>query len=143
MRDIKIVSMSNIENCTIINIPIEYSNRGTLSFIESSNQVPFDIKRVYFTYDIPSNAERGGHAHKNLQQIIIAASGSFNVIVDDGRKRKSIYLDSPSKGLLITPGIWREINQFSNESIVLVLASELFNIDDYIWNYDEFTKKTS
>jgi len=130
--------MNNIEDCIIIDIPKVDSDKGSLSFLESSNQIPFKIKRVYFTYDIPSGAERGGHAHKHLYQIIIAASGSFTVLVDDGKNKKNIFLNNPSKGLLIVPGIWREINAFSSGSVVLVMASELFDEEDYIREYCVF-----
>lgn len=130
--------MNNVENCIIIDIPKVDSDKGSLSFLESSNQIPFEIKRVYFTYDIPSGAERGGHAHKNLYQIIVAASGSFNVLLDDGKNKKNVFLNNPGIGLLITPGIWREINNFSSGSVVLVMASAVFNEEDYIREYSVF-----
>ncbi len=130
--------MSAIRHCQIIDISKISSDKGSLSVLESNSSIPFDIKRVYYTYDIPSGAERGGHAHKNLYQLIIAASGSFNVILDDGKNRKTVFLNNPSKGLLITPGIWREINEFSNGSVVLVMASELYDEKDYIRDYDLF-----
>ncbi|WP_282038082.1 sugar 3,4-ketoisomerase [Saccharicrinis aurantiacus] len=127
-----------IDDCTIIEIPKNHSDRGSLSVVESNNSIPFEIKRVYFTYDIPSGAERGGHAHKNLFQLIVAASGSFNVLVDDGVNSKELFLNNPSKGLIVTPGIWREINNFSAGGIVLVMASELYDDGDYYRNYSEF-----
>ncbi|WP_068472245.1 sugar 3,4-ketoisomerase [Saccharicrinis aurantiacus] len=127
-----------IDDCTIIDIPKKHSDRGSLSLVESNNSIPFEIKRVYFTYDIPSGAERGGHAHKELFQIIIAASGSFSITIDDGQNTRDIFLNNPSKGLLITPGIWREIKNFSSGGTVLVMASELYNEDDYYRNYDTF-----
>lgn len=130
--------MNNVEDCIIIDIPKVDSDKGSLSFLESSNQIPFEIKRVYFTYDIPSGAERGGHAHKNLYQIIVAASGSFNVLLDDGKNKKNVFLNNPGIGLLITPGIWREINGFSSGSVVLVMASALFEEEDYIREYSVF-----
>ncbi|TLX76900.1 WxcM-like domain-containing protein [Labilibacter sediminis] len=130
--------MAKIEDCKIIDIQKVSSDRGSLSVIESDLSAPFDIKRVYFTYDIPSGAERGGHAHKNLFQLIISVSGSFNVIIDDGNNRKSVFLNNPSQGLLITPGIWRELDSFSSGSVVLVAASETYDEDDYIRDYNEF-----
>lgn len=128
----------SINDCTIIDIPKNHSDTGSLSVVESNNSIPFEIKRVYFTYDIPSGAERGGHAHKDLFQIIIAASGSFIVTIDDGINTRDIFLNNPSKGLIITPGIWREINNFSTGGIVLVLASEEYDEGDYYRNYSEF-----
>jgi len=130
--------MACIDNCKIIDIPKISSDKGSLSVAESNLSIPFNIKRVYFTYDIPSGAERGGHAHKELYQLIIAASGSFDVNIDDGKSRKKIFLNSPSKGLLITPGIWRELNNFSTGGVVLVLASMLYDEHDYIRDYEKF-----
>ncbi len=128
----------NIDNCKLIDINKHNSDSGTLSVIENGINCPFDIKRVYYTYDIPTGAERGGHAHKNIQQLIIAASGSFNVDIDDGKNKETIFLNSPYKGLLITPGIWRELNNFSSGAVVLVFASELYNEEEYIRSYEEF-----
>lgn len=130
--------MPHIEDCKIIDIQKISSDRGSLSVLESDLSAPFDIKRVYFTYDIPFGVERGGHSHKNLYQLIISVSGSFNVIIDDGKNRESIFLNNPSKGLLITPGIWRELNNFSSGSVALVAASEIYNEEDYIRDYNEF-----
>jgi len=133
--------MPNIDNCKIIELERICSDKGSLTFIESEISAPFNIKRVYFTYDIPTEAERGGHAHKNLYQLIFAASGSFNVSIDDGINQTSYFLNNPQKGLLITPGIWREINNFSTGSTVLVMASELYDEDDYIRDYKKFKNK--
>lgn len=130
--------MGNIDNCKLIDIRKNSSDKGALSFIEQGIFVPFDIKRVYFTYDIPSGAERGGHAHKALYQYVVAASGSFNVDIDDGKNKRTIFLNDPSKGLLITPGIWRELNNFSAGSVVLVMASDVYQESDYIRNYSVF-----
>ncbi|MBS2209964.1 WxcM-like domain-containing protein [Carboxylicivirga mesophila] len=129
--------MNSVEDCILINIPQINSEAGRLSVAQGS-KMPFDVKRVYYTYDIPSGAERGGHAHKALQQLIIAASGSFEVIIDDGHSCKSIFLNKPNIGLLVKPGIWREINNFSSGSVVLVLASDVYTESDYIRNYEDF-----
>ncbi len=130
--------MNSVENCKIIDIVKITSDRGSLSVLESNLSAPFDIKRVYFTYDIPSGAERGGHAHKNLYQLIIAVSGSFEVVIDDGKNKETIFLNNPGKGLLITPGIWRELKSFSSGSTVLVAASEIYDESDYIRDYNIF-----
>ncbi|MCW3785517.1 sugar 3,4-ketoisomerase [Plebeiibacterium sediminum] len=130
--------MSTIHHCKIIDIPKISSDKGSLSFLESNSIIPFDIKRVYFTYDIPSGAERGGHAHKEQHEIVIAASGSFNIIIDDGNEKKKIFLNTPHKALHIVSGIWRELNDFSTGSVVLVMNSGLYEEQDYIRNYNEF-----
>ena len=111
--------------------------RGNLTFIENRH-LPFEIKRVYYLYDVPGGAERGGHAHLNLQQLIIAASGSFNVILDDGFNKKNIQLNSPYVGLYVPKMVWREINNFSSGSVCLVLASEAYDPADYFRNYSDF-----
>lgn len=133
--------MATIDNCILIDIPKISSDKGALSVLESNHNIQFDIKRVYYTYDIPSGAERGGHAHKDLYQIIIAASGSFEVLLDDGKNSKKIFLNNPSKGLLITPGIWRELNNFSSSSVVLVMASDVYKEHDYHRDYNDFLKE--
>jgi dTDP-4-dehydrorhamnose 3,5-epimerase-like enzyme len=130
--------MNDIDNCKIIDIQKVSSDRGSLSVLESSISGLFDIKRIYFTYDIPSGSERGGHAHKELYQLIVAASGSFDVVIDDGEKERTVFLNNPSQGLLITPGIWRELKNFCTGSVVLVMASEVYKESDYIRDYKEF-----
>ncbi len=124
-------------NVKLITIPKIEEPRGNLSVIEG-DVIPFEIKRVYYLYDVPSGAERGGHAHKNLQQFLIALSGSFDVILNDGIEQKTITLNKPFEGLLINPGIWREINNFSSGSVCLVVASAVFNEGDYIREFDDF-----
>ena len=131
--------MTEINDIQIIEIPKIKDPRGNLSIIEKET-IPFDIKRVYYLYDIPSDSSRGGHAHKNLYQFLVALSGSFDVLIDDGKNKKVITLNKPDKGLLILPGIWRELNNFSAGSVCLVAASEVFDENDYIRNYDEFLK---
>ena len=133
--------MTTIQDVKIIDIPkiIDSQGRGKLSVIEK-DIIPFDIKRVYYLYDVPSDAYRGGHAHKNLIQFMIPLSGSFDVLFDDGNSKKKIMLNKPNKGLLIPAGIWREMDNFSSGSICMVLASDYFNEEDYFRNYREFKK---
>ena len=133
--------MTTIRDVKIIDIPkiVDSQGRGKLSVIEK-NIIPFDIKRVYYLYDVPSDAYRGGHAHKNLIQFMIPLSGSFDVLVDDGSSKKKIMLNKPNKGLLIPAGIWREMDNFSSGAICMVLASDYFNEEDYFRNYREFKK---
>ena len=126
-----------IHNIQIIDIPKIHEIRGNLSVVEGDT-IPFEIKRVYYLYDVPSGAERGGHAHKNLQQFMVALSGSFDVVLDDGNTRKIITLNKPNVGLLIPTGIWRELQNFSSGSVCLVLASAIFEEEDYIRDFDSF-----
>ena len=128
---------STIQNIQIIDIPKIHDVRGNLSVVEGTT-IPFEIKRVYYLYDVPSDAERGGHAHKNLQQFLAALSGSFDVVLDDGNTKKIITLNKPNIGLLIPTGIWRELQNFSSGSVCLVLASAIFDENDYIRDYDHF-----
>ena len=127
-----------LTDCRIINFPKITDARGNLSVIEENRNIPFDIKRVYYLYDVPSGATRGGHVHKKCQQIIIALSGSFTVILDDGANRTSFFLNRPHYGLYISPGIWRELENFSSNSIALSITSELFDENDYVRNYEDF-----
>ena len=132
---------TTIDDIKIIDIPkiIDPKGRGKLSFIEK-DIIPFDIKRVYYLYDVPSDAYRGGHAHKDLVQFMIALSGSFDVHLDDGNNKKIIMLNKPDKGLLIPKGIWREMDNFSSGAICMVLASDYFDEEDYFRKYSEFKK---
>lgn len=125
----------------IIKLPKLSDPRGSLSFIEGGRHVPFDVKRVYYLYDVPGGEARGGHAHRELSQLVIAVSGSFTVVLDDGRERHSFVLNKPYEGLLITPGKWRELEDFSSGAVCLVLASHYYDESDYIRNYDEFLKE--
>ena len=129
----------SIDDVEIISIPkiIDEKGRGKLSVIEKSI-IPFEIKRVYYLYDVPSDAFRGGHAHKNLIQFMIALSGSFEVKIDDGSNNKRVMLNKPNQGLLIPSGIWREMDNFSAGSVCLVLASEFFEESDYFRDYNTF-----
>lgn len=129
-----------IDECRIINFPKIADARGNLSFIEGNNHIPFPIKRVYYLYDVPSGATRGGHAHKTLSELIIALSGSFDVVLDDGKEKKLFFLNRPHYGLYIPPGVWREIENFSSNSVALVLDSDFFDEKDYIRDYEVFKK---
>ena len=130
---------TTIEDIQLVKIPKVHDERGNLAVVEK-DLIPFDIKRIYYLYDVPSDSFRGGHAHKELYQFIIALSGSFEVHLKDGKNKKTITLNKPNKGLLIVPGIWREIDNFSSGSVCLVLASRTFSEDDYIRDYQEFIK---
>ncbi len=130
--------MISIDDCFIVELNKIPSDKGNISVAESNINVPFDIKRIYYTYDIPSEAERGGHAHKQQHELVIAASGSFNVVIDDGKRKKTFFLNNPNKGLWLKPGIWRELNNFSSGGVVLVMNSELFDEEDYIREYCVF-----
>ena len=134
--------MSTIQNCKILSIPKIEDPRGNLSVIEKE-VVPFEIKRVYYLYDVPAGAERGGHSHKEQQEFLIALSGSFDVILNDGKVEKSVTLNKPFEGLLITNGIWRELKNFSSGAVCLVVASDVFDEDDYIREFDEFLSVSS
>ena len=129
-----------LSKCKIIDLPRITDRRGNLTFIEENNHVPFDIKRVYYLYDVPGGATRAGHAHKTLQELIIAVSGSFDVVLDDGIKRKKFRLNRSYCGLYVPSMIWRELENFSTGSVCLVLASELYDEDDYIRDYEAFVK---
>ncbi len=124
-------------NVEIITIPKVEDHRGNLAIIEK-NVLPFDVKRVYYLFDVPSNAHRGGHAHKEQSEFLVALSGSFDVVLKDGSTTKTVTLNKPDKGLLISTNIWRELENFSSGAVCLVLASDVFSEDDYIRNYDEF-----
>ena len=122
----------------IIDLPKISDPRGNLTFAEAQLMVPFDIKRVYWVYDVPAGESRGGHAHKRLRQLLIALSGSFHVTLDNGRERKTVLLNHPWQGLLIDTNVWRTLDDFSSGAVCLVLASELFDEDDYVRDYDTF-----
>ena len=124
----------------IINFEIKGGNRGSLISLEENKNIPFDIKRVYYIFDTKKDVRRGFHAHKNLKQVLVAISGRCKILLDDGKKKSNIELDSPNKGLLIKDTVWREMYDFSSDCVLLVLASELYDENDYIRNYNEFIK---
>lgn len=128
---------TTIDDIQIIGIPKIHDIRGNLSVVEG-NTIPFEIKRVYYLYDVPSGAERGGHSHIEQQELLIALSGSFEVVLKDGNKIKTVILNKPNLGLLIPTGIWRELQDFSSGSVCLVLASDVFSEKDYIREYVDF-----
>lgn len=137
------IKTTTIHDCRIIDLRRISDVRGNLTPIEADDDIPFGIKRVYYLYDVPGGESRGGHAHKALFQLIIAVSGSFAVTLDDGREKKTVVLNRPYQGLLIVPGIWRELDDFSSGSVCLVLASEKYDQEDYIRDYEEFIKSYS
>jgi hypothetical protein len=125
-------------DCHLIQFPKIHNRAGNITPIQNNIELPFGVKRVYYLYDVPGGESRGGHAHKNLQQVIIAASGSFDVTLDDGKNKKTVNLNRSYFGLHIYPGMWRDISNFSSGAISLVLASEVYNENDYIRHYEEF-----
>lgn len=127
-----------LSDCKIIELPQIHDPRGNLTFLEAGRHVPFDIKRVYYLYDVPGGAERAGHAHKQLQQLFIAMSGSFDVILNDGFETKTYHLNRSYYGLYVCPMIWRDINNFSSGSVCMVLASHYYDESDYYRDYNDF-----
>ena len=132
--------VSDIHNCNVVELTKIHNRAGNITIIQNGNHQPFNVRRVYYLYDVPGGSDRGGHAHRTLYQLIVAASGSFDVVIDDGRNKKIIQLNRPNYGLRVLPGIWREIVNFSSGAICLVLASQKYNADDYIRDYNEFLK---
>ena len=128
----------SINKCKIIELPKISDPRGNLSFIEGGQHIPFDIKRVYYLYDVPGGSDRGSHAHKNLHQFIVAMSGSFDVMLDDGKEKKRFHLNRSHYGLYVCPMMWRDLDNFSSGAVCMVLASERFDEADYIREYSEF-----
>lgn len=129
---------TTIYDCSMLEIDKHHNEKGNISVVENGKTIPFDVKRVYYLYDVPGGESRGGHAHKELQQFIVAASGSFDVTVDDGQSRRTFTINRPYRGLLVVPGIWRELDNFSSGSVCLVLASTEYSAEDYIRDYSEF-----
>lgn len=129
-----------LDDCRIIELPKIHEPRGNLSFVESNNHIPFGIERVYYVYDVPGGSDRGGHAHKGLHQLIIAMSGSFDITLDDGKDKKKFHLARSYYGLYVCPMIWREMDNFSSGSVLMVLASNKYSEDDYYRNYEDFMK---
>ena len=134
------MNKSTIYDCCVNELPKIHNRGGNITPIDSGLNLPFQIARTYYLYDIPGGETRGGHAHKNLHQLIIAASGSFDILLDDGVNKKTVNLNRPYYGLHIVPGIWRELSNFSSGSICLVLASEKYDENDYFRDYNNFLK---
>ena len=132
------MSQYNLDTCRIIDLPKIVDARGNLTFVEGGNHIPFEIKRTYYLYDVPGGAERGGHAHKGLHQLIIAISGAFDIVLDDGSRKQRYHLNRSYFGLYVCPMIWREMDNFSSGAVCLVLASNLYDEADYYRNYAEF-----
>lgn len=132
-----------VSDCRVVDLPKIYNEQGSITALENSKDIPFAVERIYYLYDVPSSSERGGHAHYDLEQYVIAACGSFTFILDDGVSKKEIFLNNPSKALYIKKGIWREIKDFSSGAICLVLASHTYDENDYIRDYEEYLKYIS
>src|SRR3954462_6414602 len=127
-----------LSDCHILDLPRIQDPRGNLTFIESSRHVPFDIKRVYYLYDVPGGAERGAHGHKSLRQLVVAMSGSFDIILDDGKDKKTFHMNRSYFGLYICPMMWRELTNFSSGAVCMVLASDFYDESDYYRDYAAF-----
>lgn len=132
----------SIKDCKLVELPKISDPRGNLSFIEGGRHIPFDIKRVYYLYDVPGGSDRGSHAHKNLHQFIIAMSGSFDVVLDDGKQKQRFHLNRSHYGLYVCPMMWRDLDNFSSGSVCMVLASEFYDEADYIRDYEQFSAAT-
>lgn len=130
----------SLSHCRVIELPKISDPRGNLSFIEGGQHIPFNIKRVYYLYDVPGGSDRGAHAHKNLHQFIIAMSGSFDVVIDDGKEKKRFHLNRSYYGLYMCPMMWRDLDNFSSGAVCVVLASERYDVSDYIRDYDAFLR---
>ncbi len=129
----------SVYDCTMIELDKHHSDRkGNISVVQNGDTVPFDVKRVYYLYDVPGGESRGAHAHRELNQLIIAASGSYRVTLDDGKVKRSFMLNRPYQALYVKPGVWRDLDDFSSGAVCLVLASEVYQAEDYIRDYDEF-----
>lgn len=129
---------SRVYDCTIIELSKHHATQGNISVVENTKDVPFCVQRTYYLYDVPGGESRGAHAHRQLYQLIIAASGSFTVTLDDGLVKRTFLLNRPYQGLLVVPGIWRTLDDFSSGSVCLVLASEKYDAEDYIRDYKDF-----
>lgn len=132
------MKMSSVFDCSVVDLSKFHSNAGNITVVENDNNIPFEVKRIYYLYDIPGGEDRGGHAHIELEQYIVAASGSFDVVLDDGTNKKKFTLNRPYLALHIVPGLWRQLNNFSSGSVCLVLASHEYDENDYIREYSEY-----
>ena len=133
---------NSVYDCSIVELDKHHHEKGNITVVENGVSVPFGIKRVYYLYDVPGGESRGGHAHKDLYQLIVAASGSFTVTLDDGKVKRTFLLNRPYQALMVVPGIWRTLDDFSSGAVCLVLASECYTEEDYIRDYDEFITYT-
>lgn len=133
---------NSVYDCSIVELDKHHHEKGNITVVENGESVPFGVKRVYYLYDVPGGESRGGHAHRALYQLIVAASGSFTVTLDDGKVKRTFLLNRPYQGLMVVPGIWRTLDDFSSGAVCLVLASECYTEDDYIRDYDEFITYT-
>ena len=129
---------SSVYDCVVLPLSKIHNPAGNITIVEGEVHLPFDVKRIYYLYDIPAGEDRGGHAHKELRQLIVAASGAFDVLLDDGVNKKVVTLNRPDYGLLVVPGIWRELMEFSSGAVCLVLASQVYEERDYVREYDGF-----
>jgi WxcM-like, C-terminal len=127
-----------VQDCRAVELPVIHAPEGSLTVVEGEDHVPFAIERVYYLYDVPTGAVRGGHAHRSLQQLLVPLSGSFDVLLDDGAEKRTVHLNRPSAGILLTPMIWRELVHFSSGSVCMVLASAHYDESDYFREYDDF-----
>lgn len=132
------MKQSSVYDCSIIEIDKHHHEKGNISVVQNRTTIPFETKRIYYLYDVPGGESRGGHAHRELNQLIMAASGSFTVTLDDGKIKRTFTLNRPYQGLLVVPGIWRTLDDFSSGSVCLVLASHEYDESDYIREYEEF-----
>ena len=130
--------MASVDDCTIVQLPEFTDERGSLSFVEGGKHVPFDIARIYYLFRMPAGAKRGAHAHRQIHQLMIAVSGSFDIVLDDGRFKRRFHLSRPGEGLRICPMIWRDLENFSTDAVCLVLASGAYDEAEYMRNYDDF-----
>ena len=128
----------SVEDCKIVDLPKITDLRGNISFIEGGQHIPFDIKRVYYLYDVPGGSDRGSHAHKNLHQFVVAMSGSFDIVLDDGKEKRKFQLNRSYNGLYVCPMMWRDLGNFSSGAVCMVLASEYYEEADYIRDYQQF-----
>lgn len=134
---------NTVYECTVIELDKHHREEGNITVVENGKTIPFEVRRTYYLYDVPGGEARGGHAHKELSQLVVAAGGSFNVTVDDGNVKRTFSLNRPYQGLYIVPGMWRELDNFSSGSVCLVLASMPYDEVDYIRDYEEFLKYKS
>lgn len=134
---------SSVNDCRLITLDKHHHENGNLSVVENGRQLPYDVNRVYYLYDVPGGVERGGHSHRHCHEFILAVSGSFDIEIDDGREKRKVSLNRSNCGLHVVPGIWRVLNNFSSGSVCLVLASDCYDEADYVRDYGEFKQLTA